>query len=180
MSFKKKLTVFTFFLKYTILCDIDYTYLYFYNKNYILCIRAIKQSIKVSINNQYFLNFFFLNFNLNYQIPNLEKKLNNTIKQFCIYNNLKIKFTGKGYKIKKVSTNSFIFVFNRAHILLLYYKNIFLKKIKKRKIHMKYIGFLLKNQINPIFKEIRYVNTYTRRGLRLSKQVIYKRRGKRT
>ena len=29
--------------------------------------------------------------------------LNNMLKQFCFYKALKIKFTGKGYKIKKVS-----------------------------------------------------------------------------
>ena len=102
------------------------------------------------------------------------------LKQFCFYKALKIKFTGKGYKIKKVSTNSILFVFNRAHLVLLYYKNIFFKKIKKRKIHIKYIGFLFYSQIIPTLKNIRYINTYTRRGLRVSKQIVYKRRGKRT
>ncbi len=172
--------VFMFNLRYILLQDNKHLYVYVYNKNYVLCFRIFKRTTTINVCNQYFLKLNLSRFKCLEQNFQLEYIFNNILKQFCIYESLKIKFTGKGYKIKKVSTNSIVFVFNRAHLVLLYYKNIFFKKIKKRKIHIKYISFSLRNQIIPILKNIRYINTYTRRGLRISRQIIYKRRGKRT
>ena len=96
-----------------------------------------------------------------------------------MYSVKKIKFLGKGYKIKKISKLSVDFVFNRSHKTIIFFKNNFFKKIKKKKIHIKYTGYDLHNKIQQLTLGIRGVSHYTRRGLRISRQIIYKRRGKR-
>jgi hypothetical protein len=69
-----------------------------------------------------------------------------------------------------------VLLFNRAHITHLWWKNIFLKKLKKYKIYIKY------TQINKKFFKtilnVRNINIFTKKGLRQSKQILYKKKGK--
>ena len=114
---------------------------------------------------------------LKLKVNNLQnKKLNWFLKQFyiCAFN--KIKFSGKGYKIKKNSKQSLILLFNRSHITIIWWKNIILKKLKKYKIYIKY------NYKNlPMVQTIlntRPVNIFTKKGLRNSRQILKKKKGK--
>jgi hypothetical protein len=58
------------------------------------------------------------------EIQNIKKykntvdELNNNSKQITLLLHKKIKFAGKGYKIKKNSNKSLIFLFNRAHLTI--------------------------------------------------------------
>lgn len=89
----------------------------------------------------------------------------------------KIKFTGKGFKWKKKNTNLFLF-FNRAHKCFFIGNNIILKRLSKSKI------ILLKNNYNHLIhdsiliKTIRSNNIFTKRGLRFSRQIVLKKKGK--
>lgn len=110
-------------------------------------------------------------------------KINNTIFNFLnswnkyFYN--KIKFKGKGFRIKFFKKIKLIkFYFGKSH------KTFFiLKKIKRKKIN-KYKFILLglnNNKLKKISKKIsniKNINLYTLRGLRISRQIIYKRKGK--
>ena len=133
----------------------NYIYIYTYNKNITIIIK-INNKIK----------------NKNYNKDLVKIFLN----QFCYIICIKIKFTGKGYKIKKNTNKSMIFLFNRAHITNIWWKNIFLFKIKKYKIFLK----IQNNNINIInnILNIRYINIFTKKGLRISKQILLKKKGK--
>jgi len=88
----------------------------------------------------------------------------------------KIKFTGKGYKIKKNTKSSVIMLFNRAHMTVFWWNNIIVKKLKKYKLYIKYTHY---NQtaIRTILN-LRSINIFTKKGLRQSRQIVYKKKGK--
>jgi hypothetical protein len=144
--------------------------IYMYNKNFFIVLFFSKNST-LYIKNNYLI-----------VVQNLKKFENKIILdfflQFYFYKNIKIKFLGKGYKIKKKNNNSIIFFFNRSHVTSLWYNLIIVKKIKKRKILFSFLKYNW-NYIN-IFKKIRYVSTYTKRGLKLSRGLFLKRKGKKT
>jgi hypothetical protein len=104
------------------------------------------------------------------------KKLNFFIKQFNFFNFTKIKFTGKGYKIKKNSNKSVVLLFNRAHTTTLWWKNITLLKLKKYKLYLKY-DYKNYNIVNTIIN-VRHINIFTKKGLRFSRQILLKKKGK--
>ena len=106
---------------------------------------------------------------------NFFKKVQIFLRQLYLYNFCKIKFTGKGYKIKK-KKNLFSFLFNRSHRTKIWFFGFFFKKFKKYKIYIQSSQKLYKS-INDTLK-IRYVNIFTKRGLRLVRQKIFKKKGK--
>jgi ribosomal protein L6P/L9E len=96
--------------------------------------------------------------------------------QFSTYRHIKIKFAGKGYKIKKNTQNSLVFLFNRAHITNIWWRNTITKKLKKYKIYMQGTANVLKLALKII--SIRPINIFTKRGLRISRQIVLKKKGK--
>ena len=90
----------------------------------------------------------------------------------------KIKFIGKSYRIKK-KKRSFFFEFNNSHIMVLIWKNLFIKKLKKTKIILKTVNSLTILQLSNKIINIRFISPFTRRGLKLSRQAIQKKIGKR-
>ncbi len=89
----------------------------------------------------------------------------------------KIKFTGKGFKFKKKSGNLFLF-FNRAHKCFFIGNNIILKRLSKSKVILLKAnrGHLISD--SKLIRDIRQNNIFTKRGLRFSRQIILKKRGK--
>lgn len=85
-------------------------YLYIYNHNYYCVITIFK---KVSILNTYFVE-------VDNDSTNTAIKINLFLKQFYLCNFTKIKFTGKGYKIKKNTKQSLIMLFNKSHTTTLW------------------------------------------------------------
>jgi hypothetical protein len=83
---------------------------YIYSKNYI-CIMESSKFFPIKLCNAKVLKIASCkggNFNINIYINQFNKS-----------NFTKIKFKGKGYKIKKNSSKSVILLFNRAHITIL-------------------------------------------------------------
>jgi hypothetical protein len=64
-------------------------------------------------------------------VVGIRQDINVYLKQFYLNDFTKIKFTGKGYKIKKNSKSSIILLFNRAHTTTLWWNNITITKLKK-------------------------------------------------
>jgi len=121
--------------------------------------------------------FFLLKVHKNNKILNqTNTHFNFFIKQFCLCLFTKIKFTGKGYKIKKNNKHNMMLLFNRAHITNVFFKNMFLKKLKKYKIYIQYTNGCTKI-INTILN-IRNINIFTKKGLRKSRQILLKKKGK--
>lgn len=90
----------------------------------------------------------------------------------------KLRFTGKGYKIKKNILKQFKFYFGYSHPTFLLTEKIKLKKLTKYKlciISNFYWKFLL---LKNFLKKIRHINKFTKRGLRFTKQFVFKRPGK--
>lgn len=81
-------------------------YIYVYNINY-YCFIKVSNFIKIKLKNKYTIELF----SKKHKIDNIKP----FIKQFHLNEFSKIKFTGKGYKIKKNTKNSLVLLFNRAH-----------------------------------------------------------------
>jgi hypothetical protein len=69
-----------------------------------------------------------------------------------------------------------VLLFNRAHTTTIWWKNIILKKLKKYKIYIKYNN-RFENFIKTILN-VRYINIFTKKGLRKSRQIVMKKKGK--
>ena len=141
------------------------TYIYIYNNNF-FCI--FKINVLIGIINNSFLKIAGSDTQV--------QKISFFIRQFhwCTFS--KIKFSGKGYKIKKNSKQSLILLFNRSHITIIWWKNIIVKKLKKYKIYIKYDRINI-NIVRTILN-IRPVNIFTKKGLRNSRQILKKKKGK--
>jgi ribosomal protein L6P/L9E len=109
--------------------------------------------------------------------------MNNTINKFLkelhMYHYIKIKFKGKGYKIKILRKRKMIqFFFGVSHIKVTFLKKIILKKLTKYKFLLKSKNIHILKRISNKILNVRKINPYTLRGLRLSKAVVIKRKGK--
>jgi len=141
-------------------------YLYIYNNNYYCVVTIFK---KVSLINTYFVE-------LDNDNTNTAAKINLFLRQFYLCNFTKIKFTGKGYKIKKNTKQSLIMLFNKSHTTTLWWNNIFLKKLKKYKIYIKYNN--KSSNIIQTILGIRPINIFTKKGLRVARQILKKKKEK--
>ena len=91
---------------------------------------------------------------------------------------LKLKFKGKGYYIYKNKRNTIAPQFGYSHRLYMYSYFNMVKFLGKTKVLL--FGFS-KNDILTaalLIKEKRSINIFTGRGVRFSRQVIYKKQGK--
>ena len=90
----------------------------------------------------------------------------------------KIKFKGKGYYIFKTLKNTITFQFGYSHRLYLY--SYFSSVVFLTKTVILVFGLLkndiLKTSFNII--NVKKLNIYTGRGVRFSKQIVYKKAGK--
>lgn len=91
----------------------------------------------------------------------------------------KITFKGKGYKLLKKKHVLYFFL-NHAHITWSFFFNIICKKLLKYKYIYIYKNINKLLQILHKIIQIRFLNIFTKRGLRFSKQKVFKKIGKRT
>lgn len=162
--------------------NINYVYLknnkinnlFFYNSDYYFSISLEKMDVFINKDT----NTIKL---IDYKFNLLDNLANHELKNFIFsWENMyfnKIKFTGKGFKFKKKENNLFLF-FNRAHKCFFIGTNIILIRLSKNKV------LLLKNNIKHIIydsnliRNVRANNIFTKRGLRFSRQIILKKKGK--
>lgn len=150
-------------------------YIYIYNENLYFYIKN-NFNLKIKKNTN---SIIIKNFKIKKKI-NIEKNIiENFIKSWSVFFFQKIKFTGKGYKIKK-KKKSIKFFFGKSHLTNIIFNKTIFKKITKNKIFFltkkkKYIEF-----VKSLITKIRRISIYTKRGLRLSRQKIYKKTGKKS
>ena len=152
---------------------INNSYTYIYNEYYFIGI------------NTFYLNFYYNNF---LKTINIKKKNILHIKYNKNFFNIflfswdnfffsKIYFIGKGFKLKKLKNNIHL-NFNYSHINILINQKTIIKKIQKNKLLIFGKNFLkFKKSINYILN-IKNLNKYTKRGLRQTKQIVYKKKSK--
>lgn len=91
----------------------------------------------------------------------------------------KIKFKGKGFRMRFLKKNKLVkFFFGRSHKTFIIFKKIILKKISKYKFILKSINPKKLSDNSSLVTKIKPLNVYTLRGLRFSRQTIFKRKGK--
>jgi ribosomal protein L6P/L9E len=120
------------------------------------------------INSHYINNYYRLFWNLLIQV----------LKAFYSPSFLKLKFKGKGYYIYKNKRNTITPQFGYAHRLYLYSYFVSVKFLSKTSIIL--FGFEWRDliKIGSGVKSMRPINIFTGRGVRFSKQIIYKKVGK--
>lgn len=150
-----------------------------YNKNIsitLACNNTVKldlESYCIKIKKNKNDNIFNLNYNFN--------EVNKYLKTFELYFFIKIKFKGKGFKIKFNKKLKLIkFYFGRSHITFVKLKKIKLKKITKYKFLLKSLNLAKLKKNSSKITYIKPVNLYTLRGIRMSRQLIRKRKGKKS
>jgi len=148
-------------------------YLYIYNSNHFIMIN---------------INFFSIYYNQYLQVINLKKTNTLNLKYNKNFLNMflfswenfffsKLYFIGKGFKLKKLSNNTYL-NFNYSHTNLIINQKNIIKKIQKNKLLI--FGKNLNNfkqTVNYILN-IKILNKYTKRGLRATKQIVYKKKSK--
>ena len=153
-----------------ILYNKEFTITFISNKNkFILDLEFYCLKFKRDVDNKH------INYNLNF------KEINKYLKTFEIYFFIKIKFKGKGFKIKFNKKLKLIkFFFGRSHITYYVLKKIKLKKITKYKFILKSLNLSKLRKKASDITYIKPVNLYTLRGIRISRQTIKKRKGKKS
>jgi hypothetical protein len=93
----------------------------------------------------------------------------------------KLKFTGKGYKVKKSRLKkSFKLYFGRSHRQYLFSGGLRFKKLSKYRLFLISNNKKKLNRIMWLTLSARPLNKFTKRGLRCTRQFILKRPGKKS
>lgn len=108
-------------------------------------------------------------------------KLDNFLFSWGQYFHQKIKFTGKGYRITfRKKKKVIFFYFGHSHDTIVVFRSLIIIQPHKYKfVFYKNSLEKIRNLTSKILK-IKPMNIYTRRGLRLSKQTILKRKGEKS
>ena len=152
-------------------------YIYLYNMNYYFFIPVPKQFWSVSFDQNTstlrLISIYNSNFTTTYwsQLSQI----------FLAFNRpffLKIKFKGKGYYIFKNKRNTITPQFGYAHRIYRYTFDVSVKFRTKTSIIL--FGLLKRDiiQAGLLVKNMRPINIFTGRGVRFSRQIIYKKTGK--
>jgi len=115
-------------------------------------------------------------------VKKLEKNLMQTLRSWDLYYFAKIKFKGKVYKITKYKNNNLKLSFGRCHKNLVAVRSLFLKKKKrvKNKILLFGTNAASLSLTKSLIVAVRPINLFTQRGLRLSRQLVYRKIGKKS
>lgn len=146
------------------------------------------KTIKISFTNNIFINFDQENNaikispnNPNIILTKITNQFNKLIFSFEDFFFKKIKFKGKGFRLKiKKKHKAIKFMFGHSHLNMAFIKNTKLKKLSKYKFILKSVNSLLLNKLSNLLCKIKPVNLYTNRGIRISRQIIRKRKGKKS
>jgi len=88
-----------------------------------------------------------------------------------------IKFKGKGYKLTK-QKNTMDFLFNFAHMNYFVARETLMIKTYKSKFAILNTNKSYLDQLKKDIRSIRSIDKYTYNGLRVKRQLVYKRKGK--
>jgi len=159
-------------------------------KKILIKIYNLKKTIKIpfSKNNEIFVdkhtNCILFN---KYKIKiNWNLIINQINKNLFLFENIffnKIKFKGKGFRVRfKKNLKILKFTFGHSHINYIFIndKTTKVKRLGKYKYIFKNKNYSKMDLFLKKICKIKPINMYTKRGIRKSKQIIYKRKGKKS
>lgn len=152
-------------------------YLYIYSENYFFILPFLNKFLLLKYDfqiNCFIFNFFFKN-NFYSLFWNYFKLIFYSFSKifFC-----KLKFKGKGYYIYKNTRNTLALQFGYSHLLHLYGFFLNIKFLTKTSILLFGINFKDIFFLGYSFFQLKPINIFTGKGIRFSKQIIYKKTGK--
>lgn len=152
-------------------------YLYLYSNNYFFVLPFLKKFLTLKYDfsaNSIIFNFFFNN-NFYAIFWTYFKLIFYSFSRifFC-----KIKFKGKGYYIYKNNRNTLALQFGYSHLLYLYSFFLNIKFLTKTNILIFGLNWFNIFFTSYSFYKIKPINIFTGKGIRFSKQIIYKKTGK--
>ena len=178
MSFSKVFICLPPNINVTMLKKQSSTILYIYSKTYFYKISETEGTQKLFLDKETN-TISFLTFKKNPYTKLYISLLHNFLFSLNYYFFTKIKFTGKGYRMAFRKKKKIInFYFGHSHNTIIMFRSIILKKPHKYKFLVfsnskKKLIFL-----NKMILNIKPINIFTKRGLRNSRQIIFKRTGK--
>jgi ribosomal protein L6P/L9E len=93
----------------------------------------------------------------------------------------KIKFKGKGFRLRfKKKNKTLKFMFGHSHINIFFLKNVKIKRLGKYKYLFKSKDVQKIKNIAMLICSVKPINLFTKRGIRKGRQVIFKRKGKKS
>lgn len=157
--------------------NITLYYLYIYCENYFFILPFLNKFLLLKYDyqlNVLIFSFFFKN-NFYSLFWNYFKLIFYSFSRifFC-----KLKFKGKGYYIYKNNRNTLALQFGYSHLLYLYSFFLNIKFLTKTSILLFGINFKDIYFLGYSFYKIKPINIFTGKGIRFSKQLIYKKTGK--
>lgn len=164
-----------YFIKF-IKLNTNINYLFLFNNLYYFYIFNISKNKVVYLNLLDIISFEIKYFNIYFK--NYWKEVN---KIFLSFNKIfykRIKFQGKTYRLYKSWRNTIVYQFGYSHRIYLYCYLFSLKFLSKFSILLFGINWKIINFKAYKLIKWKYLNIFTGRGLRFSKQIIYKKEGK--
>lgn len=159
-------------LNYILIKIKEKPYIYIYNKNFFFFFSLINKK-KIYLNKSTNSITIILPYPSTKMI--FQKYLDNLLYSWVNFFFKKIKFTGKGYKIVYLKKKKKLKLkFNRAHRTSLFLQKIWIKKFKKKIIFYYNNHYLLSETLKKV-QNVRTANLYTKRGLKLTRQIFYKK-----
>jgi len=152
----------------------------FYNEDYYVKIPVSSNLSKWSFDNE--CNTIIVSFNrIDITWSKLIHRLNHSIFTFEGIFFEKIKFNGKGFKITFKRKKKFLnFMFGHSHMKVMFLKNTWIRRLTKYKYILKSKNIHKLKQTARTIAKVRSLNIYTKRGLRRTRQFVFKRRGKKS
>ena len=157
--------------------NINILNVYIYNNDYFFILPFFKKF--VSINYDYFSNVIIFNFFFNNNFYSIFwNYFKNLFFSFSKIFFKKLKFKGKGYYIYKNNRNTIALQFGYSHKLYLYSFFVTVKFLTKTTILM--FGNNYQDILNNSYSlyRIKKINIFTGKGIRFSRQIIYRKTGK--
>lgn len=153
------------------------TYLYIYSENYFFILPFLNNFLLLKYDSQ--INCFIFNFFFKNNFYSLFWKYFKLI--FYSFSKLffcKLKFKGKGYYIYKNTRNTLALQFGYSHLLYLYSFFLNIKFLTKTSILLFGVNFEDIFFLGYSFYKLKPINIFTGKGIRFSKQIIYRKTGK--
>lgn len=125
------------------------------------------------------------NFNKNFlQNKSLGKKFNNKnifYINLYFYKSKKVRFKSKGFRVKYYKKKKLIkFLFGYSHFNWLFISGLNIKRKGKYKFFMRHYSEKILHKFCKFFIKLRKFNPYTGRGCRTNRQVIFRKKGKKS